>query len=323
MATQVDALYFFLLAVSAFFAVLIVSVIVVFTILYRRRSETERPEAIHGSLLLEIAWSVIPFGLAMVMFFWGAHVFLEMARPPENAMEVFVVGKQWMWKLQHMEGKREINELHVPLGRPVKLTITSEDVIHSFFIPAFRIKQDAVPGRYTSAWFEATKVGTYHLFCAEYCGTEHSKMIGKVVVMEPAAYQSWLTETTGPIAMAGAAGVDGGGAAGGTAADGQASVVQAGAQQFAKLGCVSCHRAGSGALGPSLAGIHGQPVDLQSGETLVRDDGYLRESILNSQAKLVVGYQPIMPTFKGLVTEEQLMQLIAYIKDGKAGMETP
>ncbi|MCX8072129.1 MAG: cytochrome c oxidase subunit II [Candidatus Binatia bacterium] len=311
-AGEVDALYLFLVAVSGFFAVLIAALVVVFAIRYRRRSEDERPAAIHGSLALELAWTIIPFGLAMIMFFWGAKVYITLAVPPPDAMEVFVVGKQWMWKLQHLEGKREINELHVPVGQPIKLTMTSEDVIHSFYIPAFRIKQDAIPGRYTTAWFEATKTGTYHLFCAEYCGTEHAKMIGRIVVMEPAEYEAWLSgATTTAVAAVPAAKPE----------DQQAAMAQAGAELFKKLGCVSCHRAQAGALGPSLAGLFGHNVSLQDGSTVVADEDYIRESILNPQAKIVAGYQPIMPTFKGLVNEEQLMQLIAYIKTGKAGTE--
>ena len=290
-ARQVDALYYFLLSVSGFFAVLIAALLVVFSIKYRRRSANDRPAAIHGSLALELIWTVIPFCLAMVMFFWGASVYVSFARPPDNALQVFVVGKQWMWKIQHLEGRREINELHVPVGRAVKLTMTSEDVIHSFFVPAFRVKTDVLPGRYSTLWFEATKPGTYHLFCAEYCGTEHSGMIGHVVVMEPADYQAWLSG--GPPA---------------------AALATAGQALFEQLGCITCHRNDSGARGPHLADIAGKPVQLKNGGTVVADDTYLRESILNPQAKVVAGFEPIMPTFKGLVSEEGLLQLIAYIK---------
>jgi len=303
MAPRVDALYFFLISVSGFFAVLIACTLVYFAVRYRRRSDSERPPAIHGSLALELAWSIIPFGIAMFMFFWGANVYVSMAKPPDDAMEVFVVGKQWMWKLQHMEGRREINELHVPVGRAVKLTMTSEDVIHSFFVPAFRMKQDVIPGRYTTTWFQATKPGTYHLFCAEYCGTEHAKMIGRVVVMDPAEYQAWLSGS----APAGAA----------PAAEpgGTASMVAAGAELFKKLGCVACHLPAGGGLGPSLVGVIGKTIPLQDGSSVVADESYLRESILNPQAKLHQGFQPIMPTFKGQVNEETLMQLITFIKE--------
>jgi cytochrome c oxidase subunit 2 len=290
-AQRVDALYYFLLAVSGFFAVLIALLLVYFSFKYRRRSENERPAAIHGSLGLELTWTLIPFFLAMVMFFWGASVYVSLARPPDNALQVFVVGKQWMWKIQHLEGRREINELHVPVGRSVKLTMTSEDVIHSFFVPAFRVKADVIPGRYTTLWFEATKTGTYHLFCAEYCGTEHSGMIGHVVVMEPSEYQTWLSG--GPPA---------------------AALATAGQALFEQLGCITCHRGEPGARGPNLVGLVGKAVQLQTGQTVVADETYLRESILNPQAKVVAGFQPIMPTFKGLVSEEGLIQLIAYIK---------
>lgn len=306
-AVQTDMLYAFLVAVSAFFAILIAVAVIAFSIMYRRRSEDDVTPHIHGSTALEIVWSVIPLGLAMIMFGWGAHLFVTLKRPPDDALQVNVVGKQWMWKIQHLEGRREINQLHVPLGRPVKLTLTSEDVIHSFFVPAFRIKQDAVPGRYTTAWFEATQIGTYHLFCAEYCGTMHSGMIGSVVVMDPAEYQAWLS---GEGAAAAAAS---GGAAGGTGADAGQSLAAAGKALFEGKGCVTCHQPGA-VLGPQLAGIVGHTVELQDGTTVTVDDEYLRESILTPTAKVVKGFAPVMPTFKGQVTEEQVMQLIAYIK---------
>jgi cytochrome c oxidase subunit 2 len=304
-AARVDALYYFLISVSGFFAVLIAVLIVAFSIKYRRRSDAERPRPIKGSLALEVTWSIIPFVIAMAIFFWGAQLFVEYKTPPKNALDVYVVGRQWMWKVQHLEGRREINELHVPVGRPVKLTITSEDVIHSFYIPAFRIKQDAVPGRYTEEWFQATRVGTYHLFCAEYCGTEHSHMIGRIVVMDPADYQAWLAG--GPVAGAAGASAPG-------PSDGMVSVAASGAALFQRLGCATCHRAASGALGPALAGVFGTTVPLEGGGSAEADEGYLRESVLNPQSKIVAGYQPVMPTFKGQVSEEDLLQLITYIK---------
>jgi cytochrome c oxidase subunit 2 len=289
-AKDIDAYFYFLVGVSTFFGLLIAALLGIFAIKYRRRSPNERPHAIEGALALELTWSIIPFGLAMVMFVWSAMLYVRLQRPPDNAMQVFVVGKQWMWKLQHIEGLREINELHVPVGRPIKLTMTSEDVIHSFYVPAFRIKQDAIPGRYTTAWFEATKAGRYQLFCAEYCGTQHSGMIGSVIAMEPADYEAWLS--------------------GGR----KQSLASAGETLFQQLGCVTCHSGESGARGPALAGLFGKGVQLQSGDTVAADEGYIRESILNPQAKLVAGYQPLMPTFKGLVSEEGLLQLLAYIK---------
>jgi len=301
-AAKVDALYLFLIGLSGFFALLIATMIIVFAIRFRRRSESHRPAPIEGSLALELTWTLIPFCLTMVIFFWSARVFVGLRTPPRNAVEMFVVGKQWMWKVQHLEGRREINELHVPTGQPIKLILTSEDVIHSFYVPAFRIKQDAVPGRYTDEWFEATTPGTYHLFCAEFCGTWHSRMIGQIVVMDPADYQAWLSGRGAGVA---------GSAQGGSVAD-------SGAALFASLGCATCHRGESGDLGPALGGIVGTKVRLQSGESVEVDDAYLRESILNPQAKIVAGFQPVMPTFKGQVSEEDLLQLITYIKTLRA-----
>jgi cytochrome c oxidase subunit II len=290
-AGQVDGLYFFLLAVTAFFSILIATLVVVFAIKYRRRHENEVGVPIHGSLALELLWTIIPFFVVMVMFGWGAKVFFNIYRPPAGAMEVYVVGKQWMWKIQHMDGHREINELHVPVGRPVKLIMGSEDVIHSFYIPAFRVKADVIPGRYNHLWFTATRAGQYHLFCAEYCGTKHSGMIGWITAMDPADYQAWL--------------------AGGSGSD---SPVAAGGKLFQDLACSACHREDTQARGPMLTDLLGKPVELQGGATIVADESYIRESIVNPQAKVVAGFQPIMPTFQGLVSEEQLLQLIAYVR---------
>jgi len=294
MAGRVDALYFFLLLISVFFSVLIAGAIVVFAIRFRRRAPDEMPRPIHGSLALELAWSIIPLIIVIFIFLWSADLFVAARRVPAGNMEIQVVGKRWMWKLQHLTGQREINELHVPVGIPVKLTLTSEDVIHSFFVPAFRLKQDAVPGRYATVWFQATTPGRYHLFCAEYCGTKHSGMIGQVVVMEPAAFQTWLA----------------GGATGSPAAEGQ--------KLFESLACNTCHRADSLGRGPRLEGLFGRPVKLANGETVVADADYIRESIVTPAAKVTAGYQPIMPTFQGLVSEEGLMQLIAYIQSLQA-----
>jgi cytochrome c oxidase subunit 2 len=305
LAPQTDALLFFLLAVTTFFVVLIAGMIIVFMIRYRRRDPDEIPESVHGSLALEIAWTVPPLVIVMVIFFWGASLFATIQRPPDDAINIDVVGKQWMWKLQHMEGRREINELHIPVGKPVKLTMTSEDVIHSFFVPAFRTKQDAVPGRYTTTWFEATKPGTYHLFCAEYCGTIHSGMIGHVIAMEPAEFQAWLqTGEAGAVPPV--------------------SPAAAGEALFQAQGCGSCHAAGAEQRGPQLAGLFGTTVHFEGGGTTVADENYLRESILDPQAHLVAGYQAIMPTYQGLLSEENVMQLIAYLKTLKTeGAKTP
>jgi len=296
-AQGVDYLYYFLTAIDLFFTGIIFLTIFYFALRYRRRSEHEQPQQIEGNIPLELAWTLIPLGLVAVVFLWGTSLFIRNSRPPAAATEIFVVGKQWMWKLQHPEGVEEINELHVPVNRPIKLTMTSEDVIHDFAVPAFRIKKDVVPGMYTTLWFQATKTGSFHLYCDQYCGTNHALMKGEVIVMEPPDYEQWLS----------------GGIRGET-------MVQAGAKLYDQLACITCHGTGKG---PPLVDVYGKPVKLTDGSTVIADDAYLRESVLYPSAKIVQGYRPIMPTFKGQVTEEQLLQLIAYIKslssqEGKA-----
>jgi cytochrome c oxidase subunit II len=290
-APRVDNLYLFLICLTIFFAVLIAGCEFYFAIKYRRRSPDEIPPKIEGAMKLEIAWTVIPFIIAMFIFVWGASIYFSLYRAPKEALEIFVTAKQWMWRAQHPDGQREINELHIPVNRRVKLTMASEDVIHSYFVPAFRTKTDVVPGRYTTTWFEPTKAGRYHLFCAEYCGTSHSKMIGTIVVLEPAEYEAWLSGGPPPTNPA-----------------------TAGGELFASFACNSCHREEGTGRGPWLGGLFGKTVRLASGETVVADEAYIRESIFNPRARLVAGYPPIMPTFQGLVGEEQVMQLIAYIK---------
>jgi len=289
-AGEVDTLYFFLVATSLFFSGLIFVLIFYFMLKYRRRSEDEIPAEIEGSTVLEIAWSIVPFVIVMIMFGWGSWLYVKNGRSPANAMDMHVVGKQWMWKLQHPEGKREINELHVPIGRPVRLIMTSEDVIHSFFVPAFRIKQDVLPGRYTTVWFEATKLGEYHLFCAEYCGTEHSLMIGKVHVMTQADYERWLMSGEGE------------------------STTSAGERLFSELRCDTCHRPDGVGRGPVLDRVFGSQRLMRNGERVIADESYLRESILTPQQRVLTGYRPVMPTFQGQVNEEQVLELISYIK---------
>ena len=289
LAGSVDHLYFFLLGVTAFFSTLIFLVIAFFAIKYRRRSDAERPGEIHGSMTLEIVWTAIPLVIVMFIFGWGVEIFYRRSRAPADSMTVYVVGKQWMWKVQHPEGKSEINELHVPLGVPVKLMMTSEDVIHDFSIPAFRIKQDVLPGRYTTEWFQATQTGDFHLFCAQYCGTLHAGMVGHVVVMEPAAFQAWLAEAPQPPSM-----------------------TAEGGRLFAKLNCATCHSDPRKA--PSLAGRFGSTVTLAGGRRAVVDAEYLRESILSPRAKLVAGFPPVMPAYQGQLNESQVMELVAYIE---------
>lgn len=288
---EVDAFYFFMVAVTAFFSLLVFGLVVFMAVKYRRKSDQDQPRAILGSVPLEIVWTAIPFLIGMVMFGWSAKIFFTIMTPPEDAIEMYATGKQWMWKIQHRKGKREINELHVPVGQAIRLKMTSEDVIHSFFVPAFRTKMDVLPGRYTTTWFRPTKVGKYHLFCAEYCGTKHSGMIGWVYVMPPEDYQKWLQGDSG-----------------------EGTLAQRGEKLFNELGCANCHRTDGKGRGPSLVGVAGEMVELERGGKVLADEEYLRESILNPQAKLVAGYQGIMPVFQGLVSEDQLLQLIEYLK---------
>jgi len=292
-AGPVDALYVYLVVVSVAMTLLIFAAVTIFAFKYRRRSPDDPPpKPIHGSIPLEITWSILPYLLMLVMFAWGTKLYFENYTPPRDTLDIYVTGKQWMWKIQYPDGQREINEMHVPTGRPIKLTLASEDVIHSFFLPAFRLKHDVVPGSYQTFWFQATKPGRYHIFCAEYCGTNHSRMIGWVTVMEPAAYQNWLA----------------GGATGTSMAD-------QGEKLFEQYGCMTCHVLDQQGRCPSLRNVYGHPVQLDDGRTVLADEAYLRESILNPNAKIVKGYhKDLMPVFQGQINEEALLQLIVYIK---------
>jgi cytochrome c oxidase subunit 2 len=290
-APTVDNLYFFILGVTAFFALLVVVLVLYFAVKYRDDTGLKVGAPITGSIPLEIGWSLIPFFVAMAIFVWSTVVFFQLVRAPDQTLEIYSTGKRWMWRFQHVDGQREINQLHVPVGRPIKVTFTSEDVLHDLYIPAFRVKADAIPGRYSSIWFTPTKTGEYHLFCAEYCGTKHSGMIGTVYVMEQDAYQQWLA---------------GGGLTGSMSARGE--------QLFQQLACNTCHVTDGTGRGPSLAGVFGSPVKLETGQTVNADESYIRESILNPQLKIVAGYQPLMPTFQGLINEEGVMSLIEYVK---------
>jgi cytochrome c oxidase subunit 2 len=298
-APRVDALYFFLNSVTAFFTVLIFVAIVFLALYYRRSAVRDRTRIRPKSKvwLLEYVWIAIPLVLAMVMFAWGARVYFELRTPPADAIEIAVVAKQWMWKVQHPQGRSEINELHVPLGRPVRLRMISEDVIHSFFIPEFRTKMDVLPGNYTSLWFEATRPGVYHLYCTEYCGTDHADMKGRVTVLQPAEYAAWLS--------------------GGTAESRPAPA--AGEQLFAEFRCQACHEGRAEPKSPSLRGLYGGRVALSDGRVVTADDSYLRESIINPLAKVAAGYEPLMPTYAGQLSEEQVFHLIAFIKSLAAG----
>ena len=288
-APDVDAVYWWLTGVSLFFTFLICFLIIAFAVRYRRGAKVDRRYKWQQFWILETAWILVPFVIVMITFVWGARIFFHQFRPPEGTLDVYVVGKQWMWKIQHEEGRREVNTLHVPLGTPVRVHMISEDVIHSFYIPAFRTKRDVLPGRYTVQWFEPTKVGYYHLFCAEYCGTSHHAMRGTVIVQTPEDYAEWVAERD----------VD------------RASV--SGQRIVDKYKCFDCHNPQFNRA-PSFAGLFNSRVPLAGGGTVVADRDYIRESILNPNAKVVAGYTPMMPTFKGRISEEDIQQIIAYIE---------
>lgn len=290
-AGRVDYLYYFLTAFTLFFTFLIFGLIFYFMVKYRRRSEDEVPEDVKTSIPLELAWTLIPAAICAFIFFWSSSLYFRNSRPPGKSIEVFVVGKQWMWQLQHANGAREINQLHVPLGVPVKLTMTSEDVIHDFFVPAFRVKEDVLPGRYTSIWFQATQLGEFDFECAQMCGALHSAMRGGVFVMKPDDYARWLTAN----------------------APGQ-SMSSTGAQLFSQLGCASCHVNDTSGKYPQLAGIYGQQVTLRTGARATVDESFLRAAIVNPAAQPLAGYSASMPSFQGQMNEIQLLDLIAYIK---------
>ena len=298
LAPEVDNLYLGIVAITAFFAVVVVIFVVYFAIKYRDDTGEKIGAPITGSMPLELGWSLIPFFISIGIFVWASVVFFHIVRAPDQTLDIYSTGKRWMWRFQHIDGQREINELHVPVGRPVRVVFTSEDVLHDLFIPAFRVKADAVPGRYSAIWFEPTQVGQYHIFCAEYCGTRHSGMIGTVYVMEQADYQAWLS--------------GGGGLTGGT-------MLQQGEALFTQLACVTCHLPDGTGRGPSLVGVFGSTVTLDNGSTVTADESYLRESILTSQAKTVKGYEHIMPTFQGLINEDGVAALIEYIKSMQGG----
>jgi cytochrome c oxidase subunit 2 len=290
-APQMDALFFFMVLVSLIGLTIVILLVTSFSILYSRKRHPVAVQ-VEGSTLLEATWTIIPLGLFLIMFVWGALIYFRVFTPPANAMNIYVVGKQWMWKAEHPGGQHEINSLHVPTGRAVQLTLISQDVFHSFSIPAFRVKREAIPGRYTTVWFEATQPGTYHLFCTQYCGTNHSQMIGDVVVLTPEEYKKWLAESTSGVSLA-----------------------QNGERLFASLSCAACHNARPDARGPSLANVYGSKLALATGQSITADGAYLRESILNPSQHITQGYAPIMPTYQGQISEEGVIALVEYIKN--------
>jgi cytochrome c oxidase subunit 2 len=286
----VDALYFSLLLMTIFGLVVVGVLLTVFAIRYRREKSPVATQ-IEGSTLLEATWTIIPLAVFLLMFVWGALLYFRIYNPPTNAMNIYVVGKQWMWKAEHPGGQHEINALHVPTGQPVQLTMISQDVFHSFSIPAFRVKREVIPGRYTTVWFNATTPGTYHLFCTQYCGTQHSGMIGEITVLTPEDYKKWLHESTSGMSLA-----------------------QNGERLFASMGCNQCHSGNAAARGPNLAGVYGSKLMLNDGSKVLVNDAYLRDAILNPSQHVTAGFSPIMPTYQGQISEDGLIDLVEYIK---------
>src|SRR3984893_6581641 len=279
----------FITLICLFFGVAITAAIVIFFFKFHRKQANAVGVAIHGDMRLEAAWMIVPLILAMAMFGWGAVVYVDYRHAPQDTLDIYVIGKQWMWKAQQPTGLKEINELHVPVGRNVRLILASEHVIHDFYVPAFRVKMDVVPGRYNTMWFRPTKPGRYHFFCSQYCGMNHALMGGWVTVMAPSNYPSWL-------------------------AGGEANPIVAGEKLFAEKACITCHLGAGVGRAPSFNGLFGAQLLLAHGSTVVADEAYIRESILQPNAKIVAGYQPLMPTFQGQLTEEQILALTAYVK---------
>jgi cytochrome c oxidase subunit 2 len=286
-----DAFYFFLIVISAVGLIAVAILVFGFSIMYRKEKNPVATQ-IEGSTLLEATWTIIPLALFMVCFVWGALLYFRIYNPPANAMNIYIVGKQWMWKAEHPGGQHEINALHVPMGRPVQLTMISQDVFHSFSIPDFRVKREVIPGRYTTVWFNATTPGTYHIFCTQYCGTLHSGMIGEVTVMTPADYEKWTQDSTSGMSLA-----------------------QNGERIFASMGCNACHNGTAAARGPNLAGVYGSKLQLTDGSQILVDDAYLREAILSPSQHVTAGFAPIMPTYQGQISEEGLIDLVEYLKN--------
>ena len=289
-APYMDALYFFLLGMTVVGLLLVLAIILTFSVRYRRQVHPVATQ-IEGSTLLEATWTIIPLGIFLVCFVWGALLYFRIYNPPANSMNIYVVGKQWMWKAEHPGGQHEINALHVPTGVPIQLTMISQDVFHSFSVPDFRIKREVIPGRYSTVWFEATTPGTYHIFCTQYCGTNHSQMIGEVTAMLPEDYKKWTEGSTSGMSLA-----------------------QNGERLFASMGCNACHSGNAAARGPSLAGVYGSTLQLANGHSAQVNEAYLRDAILNPSQHITAGYSPIMPTYQGQISEDGLIDIVEYLK---------
>jgi cytochrome c oxidase subunit 2 len=292
-APYADALYFFLLAMTLVGVIIVGALVFGFSLRYRKERSPEATQ-IEGSTLLEATWTIIPLVIFLVTFVWGALLYFRIYNPPANSMNIYIVGKQWMWKAEHPGGQHEINTLHVPTGRPVQLTMISQDVFHSYSIPEFRVKREVIPGRYSTVWFNATEPGVYHLFCTQYCGTLHSGMIGTVTALSPDDYQKWTDASTSGMSLA-----------------------QNGERLFASLGCNQCHTGDAGARGPNLAGLYGKKVQMEDGSTQLANEAFLRDTILNPSSHVPAGYKPIMPTYQGQISEEGLIDLVEYLKSLK------
>jgi cytochrome c oxidase subunit 2 len=289
-APWMDELYFFLLAMTVVGILLVGAIVFTFSMRYRKSVHPVATQ-IEGSTLLEATWTIIPLAIFLVCFVWGALLYFRIYNPPVNSMNIYIVGKQWMWKAEHPGGQHEINALHVPTGQPIQLTMISQDVFHSFSIPDFRIKREVIPGRYSTMWFEATTPGTYHMFCTQYCGTNHSAMIGEITVLTPADYKKWTEESTSGMSLA-----------------------QNGERLFASMGCNACHSGNAAARGPSLAGVYGSKLALTNGSQVLVNEAYLRDAILNPSQHITAGYAPIMPTYQGQLSEDGLIDIVEYLK---------
>ncbi len=289
-APYTDALYFFLLLITVVGILLVGALVFGFSIRYRREKNPVATQ-VEGSTLLEATWTIIPLAIFLVVFVWGALLYFRIYTPPTNSMNIYVVGKQWMWKAEHPGGQHEINALHVPIGRPVQLTMISQDVFHSFSIPDFRVKREVIPGRYSTVWFQATTPGVYHIFCTQYCGTLHAGMIGQVTALSPEDYDRWTQTSTSGMSLA-----------------------QNGERLYASMGCNACHSGAAAARGPNLAGVYGSKLQLANGSAVTVNEAYLRDSILNPSQHVTAGYAPIMPTYQGQISEDGLIDLVEYIK---------
>lgn len=307
---EVDFLILALLLVSCAVLALVFGLILLYMVRYRAGSRAHRGVPSGKTWGFEISWTAATLAVFFGLFIWGGDLYVRLFQPPADALQLYVVGKQWMWKVEHLGGQREINALHIPVGRPIQLVMTSEDVIHDFSVPAFRIKHDVLPGRYETLWFQVEIPGTFELFCTQLCGVGHYTMTGKVIAMSQPDFEQWLS--------------------GGEPTVGRENMAAAGKELFTAHGCSGCHGEGgvggspetTGISAPALAGLFGRPVKLQTGATVTADEKFIRDCILTPDKTPVAGYPLIMPSFSGQISEEKVLRLIAYIKSLKSGGRT-